>query len=240
MKGTIYNTVFISHSKDDPNTDFFHQVFSQLDAKSIWMEFENISAPPFVSIRDQVNDSDALFVLLSDHLIGLAHTNNWVSFEVGLAANLNMSRSSSQELSTIGLPVWVFEPLDKDIHYTVPYCTHYMKYKSEPLAVRWLCEILEDPSSKGGIGVKLVCPNINCRLSFFYLSAHTKTLACPACRKQMKLSEGCDLYDEAQRLAEKVTKSVLENYSTPLSSQEVEQVKQVAMKQAIKSLSSIL
>ncbi len=230
MANFLYNTVFISHSKDDPNLAFFQNLFSQLKAKSVWMEFENISSPPFVSIRDMVNQSDAIFVLLSNYLIERPYTNNWVSFEIGLAANSNLYKDKDGKLKALGLDVWVFEPMDKNISYSVPYCTHYMKYQTIPEEVRSLRDRLEARSSDYEVGVRIICPNKDCGLSFVYLSAHTKKLTCPACRKEMKLTDGCDLYAEAERIARKAMEGTLKMYKNILSEQEIEQLQKEAMR----------
>lgn len=190
----MYRTVFISHSKDDPNLEFFHKVFSGLPIESIWMEFEEIEPPPFLSIRDKVNRSDALFVLLSEYLVSRQHTNNWVSLEVGLAANRERSNVSPKDnQGKLGLDVWVFEPLGKDISFAVPYCTYYMRYKPSRNSIKLLKNILryEFPEK---LGVTLTCPWDDCNGSFNYLrsptrlSSPTHSINCPACRRNMQAS----------------------------------------------------
>ncbi|MFC2024338.1 hypothetical protein ACFLTJ_02000 [Chloroflexota bacterium] len=132
----MYRRVFISHSKFDPNIDFFHRVFSGAPAEAIWMEFEDIKSPPYLAIKDNVNSSDAIFVLLSEHLVDKQHTSNWVSFEVGLAANRTISDKTGK--NTKDMDVFVFEPLDKKIDFAVPYFTHYMRYPISDAAFKWL------------------------------------------------------------------------------------------------------
>lgn len=191
----MYKTVFISHSKDDPNLEFFHKVFSGLPIESIWMEFEEIEPPPFLSIRDKVNRSDALFVLLSEYLVDRRYTSNWCSFEVGLAANrerLNVAPKDAQ--AKLGLDVWVFEPLGKDISFAVPYCTHYVRYQPGTDSIKLLKDILRYEFT-GKLGVTLTCPWDECKLSFKYFGFPTYfvspaySLNCPACRRDVRASE---------------------------------------------------
>ena len=188
----MYETVFISHSKDDPNLGFFHKVFSGLPIESVWMEFEKIEPPPFLSIRDNVNRSDALFVLLSEYLVDRRYTSNWCSFEVGLAANrerLNVASNSAR--AKLGLDVWVFEPLGKDISFAVPYCTYYMRYKPSTNSIKLLKNILRHEFPEK-LGITLTCLWDDCKISFNYLrsptrlSSPTHSLNCPACRREMQ------------------------------------------------------
>ena len=174
----MYDTVFISHSKDDPNLDFFHKILSALPTEAVWMEFEDMEAPPYLSIRRKVNSSDAIFVLLSEHLVHRQHTNNWVSFEIGLAGNRKSGESE-------GLDVWVFEPMGEDISFAVPYCTFYVKYKTPLASLKRLKEMLKY-KYPANLGIELVCPSDNCRMTFRYLgSSVTHVLNCPACRKDV-------------------------------------------------------
>ena len=43
--------IFISHSKNDPNLDFFKTIFATTNIRSIWMEFEDVSSPPWKTIN---------------------------------------------------------------------------------------------------------------------------------------------------------------------------------------------
>lgn len=181
----MYGTVFISHSKYDPNADFFHRVFSGLKTDSVWMEYEDIIPPPWETIRTNVNGSDAIFVLLSTPLLNQVHTNNWVSFEVGLAAN---SRKLLQPANLAGLDVYVFEPKDKQIEFPVPYCTHYMLYEKTDEEIRFLKEMIKEAPLEPDVEF-ITCPyDSNCGVTFYLLS-NIESFACPACRGDISLSK---------------------------------------------------
>ena len=185
----MYSVVFVSHSKHDPNLDFFHKIFSGLQTESVWMEFEDINPPPSLFIRDSVNKSEAIFVLLSKYLVDQEHTNSWVSFEVGLAANRTKANVSPESThSELGLDIWVFEPLDEDINFAVPYCTYYMRYAPTVERLKWLRDILRGDTPTGRFGVPIICGYEDCKLSFNYLSRfYTDSLNCPACRRGLTL-----------------------------------------------------
>ena len=162
----MYKKVFISHSKNDPNLDFFHKVFSGPATESVWMEFEEINPPPYADIMDKLNECDAVFVLLSNYLTSKPHTHSWVSFEIGLAANRN-------------LDVFVFEPFNNFINFTVPYCTHYMIYSNYTEHIKFIKKVIENPS---GYGLITQCQHNDCMLTFKLL-IHTEKFVCPSCRR---------------------------------------------------------
>ena len=192
----MYKTVFISHSRYDSNLDFFHKIFSALPIESVWMEFEDIQPPPYLSIKDNVNRSDALFVLLSQHIVDKQHTNNWVSFEVGLATNRKCE-------------IYVFEPLDENVNFAVPYFTHYMRYRTTENILKWLRDGLRDGSIVR-YGVPITCPHNDCLIQFNYLSRfYTDSYYCPACRREVHFTKSY----------EKVLKELKEKDKATLSEQ---------------------
>lgn len=188
----MYKTVFISHSKHDPNVDFFHRVFSGLKTDAIWMEYENIDPPPWKTIRENVNKSDAVFVLLSSPLLYQIHTNNWVSFEVGLAANCR------KILSPLGLDVYVFEPRYQLVDFPVPYCTHYMLYEQTTEELKYLKKMIKESPSIY-YGEPISCPHQeDCGITFGLLTFRLppediEHFFCPACRKEIFLNPPTDV-----------------------------------------------
>ena len=181
----MYKKVFISHSKDDPNSDEFHKIFSGIESRGVWMEFEKYDTPPFISIREYVNSSDALFVLLSRHLVNKLHTINWVSFEVGLAANCKKKQGK------MGLDVWVFDPLSENIYFPVPYCTHYMRYRTSSAFIQLMKGIVTRKSKP--LGIPVDCPYMDCKVSFTYFrtpirsNSPAHSIQCPTCRRPIEV-----------------------------------------------------
>ena len=177
----MYNRVFISHSKDDPNLGFFHKVFSGLNTKAIWMEFESITPPAGVSIANEIHHSDALFVLLSNELVSRPHTSSWVSFEIGLAAR------SIKTMLYKGIDIYVFEPLDNPIDFVVPYCDYYMLYKDAVDHIKYLKNIITVPLHGKGLPV-VRCPYPDCQIGFRLLT-DVNEFNCPVCRQRIPLSD---------------------------------------------------
>jgi len=206
----VYKKVFISHSKHDPNLSLFKEIFAMLPTESKWMELENVEPPPALSIRREINESDAVFVLLSENLVDLQHTSNWVSFEVGLASNRTPPEHAAMSASgRSGLDIWVFEPLEKTVRFPVPYLTHYMRYPLDQGAVKWLRDVLRD-SDPRHLGMATECPYEDCKISFRYLSRlYTDDLWCPACRNYIRFHKSAKEVKEAlQRMGAEVTEQV--------------------------------
>jgi hypothetical protein len=88
--------IFISHSKRDEATiNAFCQAFAQTTIRAVLEEFDTYVVPPRAKIAKDVQESSAVFLLLSPHLNATAYTQNWVSYEVGLACAMKK-------------PVWVY------------------------------------------------------------------------------------------------------------------------------------
>jgi len=147
------------------------------------MEFEDITPPPYQSIKNFVNQSDAIFVLLSRSLLQKLHTDNWVSFEIGLAANWR-SFYLIPRIFQDRIDVFVFEPSQDPVDYAVPYCTYYMLYSGTTEELKFLRELVQNaPLHNKGIPIK--CPYDNCSIEFKLLSDTTE-FNCPTCRRGMR------------------------------------------------------
>ncbi|MFG1461210.1 MAG: hypothetical protein AAE987_07545 [Thermoplasmataceae archaeon] len=98
-------------------------------------EFQPVSLsndPPWNRIRRDILRSKATFVVLSEPLenINYRHTMNWIDFEVGLSCAWLK-------------PVWVFEPMENQINFSVPYATHQMYYEFQSDdRIKWLVVVL--------------------------------------------------------------------------------------------------
>lgn len=109
-------SIFISHSQKDVEIlNYFNNIFDGAPIKAILAEFERYERPPWTAIKNWVNESSAVFLLLGPNLRGSVFTSNWVSFEVGLACQARK-------------PIWVFEHVKDPVDFPVPYLTNYMLY----------------------------------------------------------------------------------------------------------------
>ena len=171
--------IFISHSRKDKEIiAFFDSIFSGSKVKSVKVEFEKIKAEaiPSITIRKKIKQSKAAFVLLGPNVELTIYTRNWISFEIGLAAAL-------------GKPIWVFEPIQSNIKFPIPYLNHYMQYELEydREYITSIVKAYEKSKVEPPDGFIVKCSYDNCKLPFML---HTKTYSfnCPACRQPLQIN----------------------------------------------------
>jgi hypothetical protein len=63
-------------------------------------------------IIEEIQKSKAIFIIITKNTIKIEHTQNWVSFEIGVAATCDPK-----------IPIIVFK--EQDIDFPIPYLTHY-------------------------------------------------------------------------------------------------------------------
>lgn len=177
-------TVFISHSKKDKEfKGFFDKVFAGTHARRICVEFEDYELPPWRPIRNWIQQSRALFLLLSPKIIESRYTQNWISYEVGIASGVSPYKD-----------IWVFERIDEPVDFPVPYLNHYMivdiedknhsRYVKE--IVSFYQPFLLNPPRPHGIIVE--CPVETCG-AVFELHTRIQSFKCPSCRQPLELEE---------------------------------------------------
>jgi hypothetical protein len=123
----------MSHSKLDRKfCDNFDIVAARTGVKVFRSEFEDIESPAWQTIKKEMNSSVAMFLLVGEGLVNAQkmsesnskwakswkHTQNWISYEVGLACQL-------------GIDVWVYCDGVK-INFPVPYLNNYALYGIDP------------------------------------------------------------------------------------------------------------
>ena len=113
--------VFVSHTKKDKNfCDIFDNVCARVGIKAFRSEFEDIPSPAWKKIKEEINKSAALFFLIGNELVknqknnnkNWKHTQNWISYEIGLACQK-------------GIDVWVLID-DNKINFPIPYFNNYL------------------------------------------------------------------------------------------------------------------
>lgn len=125
--------IFLSHSKTDKDiVHFFLEVFAGTKVKPHLEELEK--EPPMGvtanKIEQDIQGSNALFVLLSQHVEHLGHTRDWVVWECGTARNKD---------------IWVFEPFETlgTVGVVVPRLNHYVLFERTEDWRRYLRSIIE-------------------------------------------------------------------------------------------------
>ena len=146
--------IFISHSSKD--TDFknlFSNAFAGSNVRAIYEEFEKILLKEITSeqITKDIENSKAIFVILSQNVQNYPHTRDWVVWETGVAKNKD---------------IWIFEPFSQfgNISIVTPHLKHYVIFdKSEPFfkRLRKIIDSYDDTNvlstvlATGGIGAAL-------------------------------------------------------------------------------------
>jgi len=205
--------VFITHSRHDaPILKHIVQLVKTVKVKPILYEYnKRHTNTSWNEIRQDIKNSHALFVVLSNNLSSSPHTQNWVGWEVGVACAFNKR-------------VWVFEEIQRRISFPIPYFTDYVPYDLNDQNLRQLISAvargyriqpqITGTIMSGAIGallfdwtglflgaiigkiankpkqapyVNLMCYHVECKTrfrSYVWLDE----LECPACRRLLRFS----------------------------------------------------
>ena len=125
--------IFISHSRNDKDQiHFFLEAFAGSKVKPHLEELEK-ELPTGINaqkIQQDIQDSNAVFVLLSENVENLKHTRDWVNWECGTAINKD---------------IWIFEPLNSlgKISVVIPRFDHYALFTLTEDWRKYLLAIIE-------------------------------------------------------------------------------------------------
>ncbi len=125
--------IFLSHSQRDKDIiHFFLEAFAGTEVKAHLEELEK-EPPTGVTakkIEQDIQMSNAVFVLLSENVENLEHTRDWVNWECGTAKNKD---------------IWVFEPFESlgKIRVVVPRFNHYVLFERTDEWRKYLRSIIE-------------------------------------------------------------------------------------------------
>ena len=184
--------IFVSHTKKDVKfCDELDRVCSRVGIKAFRSEFEEIKPPAWGTIKDAMDQSVAMFLLIGAELIKAqeakapdwAYVQNWIAYEIGLACERR-------------LDVWVVCD-DVEINFPVPYFNHYFpfNFRDSPnfgvmrgfLQVYHSKGVFVPPPEK-----KTYCPYEDCRINFnlhVVLPPDSK-IKCPQCLRNIVYPKG--------------------------------------------------
>jgi hypothetical protein len=166
--------IFVSHSKYDKEfCNSFDSACAHVGLARFRSEFENIEKPAWKTINREIRKSNALFLLVGKELVkrqSICHndnstssnwyfTQNWISYEIGVASQLRKD-------------VWVLCD-SLPINFPVPYLNNYAVSGinlTNPDDRRFFYSLLESYKNGGlfGLHKKLCysCANPDCRTSY--------------------------------------------------------------------------
>lgn len=117
--------IFVSHTKKDVQfCDKFDRIFAREEKiKAFRSEFEAIESPAWTTIKNAINNSVALVLLVGEGLVNNQKANvqdsswkftqNWIAFEIGIACQK-------------GIDVWAVCDKRTEINFPMPYITNYV------------------------------------------------------------------------------------------------------------------
>ena len=192
--------VFMSHSRLDKNyCDSFRDACNSVDLKFFRSEFENIEKPPWKTLKRQISQSPALFLLIGKEFTKIQKslkintpkydrwmaTQNWIAYEIGVSA---------QE----GIEVWVLCP-DIDINFPVPYFTNLYFWEGNLAKQKELIFFLETYKQNKYIlfdkRMRHTCTNPDCSITYHIIQPLEKgvKIKCPSCLEINEFPEGFNL-----------------------------------------------
>ena len=192
--------IFMSHTKLDRKfCDRFDTAAARVGVKVFRSEFETIEFPAWKTIRDEMDKSSALFLLVGKELVkaqALSEANkesmadwkftqNWISYEIGLACQR-------------GIDVWVMCDAVR-INFPVPYLNNYSLWGIRPEDSKSLSFVkgIFNRYSEGksfSIGVipnrKCTCPYCGAIFNLHSEIERGGEALCPTCLGEMVFHKG--------------------------------------------------
>lgn len=111
--------VFLSHSsKDEELVSLIQLVFQFTPVKPYFARFEKAAKNPADKVIHEIDDSEALFALVTSNVFANEETLFWVLFEIGVAKGKDKP-----------VYVWIEEGLN--VPQCISYITDYEKFKSD-------------------------------------------------------------------------------------------------------------
>lgn len=190
--------VFLSHTKLDKDwCDQFDIMAARVGLKVFRSEFESIDAPAWKTIRNEIARSSALFLLVGKELVkaqasldpkereSWKFTQNWISYEVGVACQREID-------------VWVSCDSVR-INFPVPYLNNYTLYGltgTPPKHIGrdfWKCALelyLGGGNSSLDKDRRCDCPYCGSVFNLHSILDDGDEAVCPTCLKVMLFAHG--------------------------------------------------
>lgn len=205
------DTVFVTHSRHDaPILAHIIELVRIVGVEPILYQYDSMhTATAWEEIRNDIQKSHAIFLVLSNNLSSSPNTQNWVGWEVGVACAFNKR-------------VWVFEELNRGVLFPIPYLTDYVPYDlSDPRLRELISAVAEgyklEPQFMSTVGVgalggllfnwpglvvgaiigniigkpkqapyiELMCYHLDCKTRF-RTYVWLDSLECPACQRTLR------------------------------------------------------
>lgn len=189
--------IFVSHTKKDKKfCDDFDRVCAREEVGAYRSEYEPIISPAWQSIKNAMDSSVAMFVLIGKELVesqesgdsDWRYTQNWIAYEIGLACQK-------------GIDVWAVcdEVL---INFPMPYINNYSNVSLERRdAFDYMRAILREGYKKGNsfpfpypykpFGVR--CGHCGIGFNLHVTIPPGKNIKCPQCLSDLDFPDGFNI-----------------------------------------------
>lgn len=108
--------IFLIHSRLDTQLpNFFDKAAGKANIRLWEAEWFIMEGPAWFNLKEKIKECKAVFVLKGPNIATSLYTSNWVSSEIGIAADMEKD-------------VWVFESLLYPIFMPIAYLTDYVVY----------------------------------------------------------------------------------------------------------------
>ena len=184
--------VFESHTKLDSDfCNVFDIACARVGIRAFRSEYESIQLPAWQTIRNELRESKALFLLVGKALVDAQrthssdweYTQNWISYEIGIACQL-------------GIDVWVLCD-EVEINFPVPYLNNYIPYtiRNEGNFSKFV-RVLQNYANEKTYNLNnedsVTCCYSDCSISYNLPAKVPKggKIVCPCCLRRMVSREG--------------------------------------------------
>lgn len=193
--------IFVSHTKFDSDfCDRFDIAASREGVRIFRSELEDIANPPWIRIKDAIDESSALFLLVGKKLVEMQarsetnleskdkwkFTQNWIAFEIGLACHR-------------GIDVWVWCD-DVAINFPVPYLNNYHVWgvrKIDKDSLKFVRSVFQEykrnspfPLHSFTPDCAYECPSCGAVFNIASQLPAGMIIPCPSCLANMKFPKG--------------------------------------------------
>jgi hypothetical protein len=187
--------VFISHSRRDKKyCHSFADACNSVGLKPFLYELEDIKPPHWKTLQREISQSAILFLLIGKEFTEIQKsltpdawlfTQNWIAYEIGVAAQK-------------GIEVWVLCE-NTDINFPVPYFTNLYFWEGNLAEQKELIFFLKTYKENKYImfdkRMRHTCSNPNCRITYNIIQPLAKgaKIKCPSCLRITEFPEGFNL-----------------------------------------------
>ncbi len=186
----VLQQVFISHSQQDTESlKIIRSICAQNRIKAVQMEYEahtRAGRPNWEWVRAEIERSRAFILILTKNAIVADYTRNWISWEIGVAANCKP-------------PKQVCIIKEEEVYFPVPYVTLYIPYSllKGIEYMRWdtpevtlfmkkfysglLKPVVDGTAYKVYKGQFPILTCVDCLTSFMMFPISFRVVCCPCC-----------------------------------------------------------